>query len=259
MISHFLEGQGLVIEYSPSESRRFGFDVSRLTVAKGDPATDSFIATKVQSSDSHLVIVRAEEGRAGLHEALMCIAGTECLDAGTLVYHRWDVSTALLDVAEPHGVTIEQCGEFDVIADVLRASFDGYQNHYSANPQLAHSVTAVAYEEWASTLIRDEQTHTFVARSDENGATAGFVLMTLDEPRRLAEVVLNAVHPDAQRLGVYSALMRAAARFLKWRGSVDYIYISTQRENQAVLSAWERLGLEPYLALKTYHVTRRAS
>jgi ribosomal protein S18 acetylase RimI-like enzyme len=86
----------------------------------------------------------------------------------------------------------------------------------------------------------------------------GFVLLTVAENDRIAEVALNAVRPDSQRGGVYSALMRAAADYLVALGSVDRLFISTQRENQAVIAAWQKLGLEPFLTLETYHIMRRS-
>ena len=45
--------------------------------------------------------------------------------------------------------------------------------------------------------------------------------------------------------------------YLVTLGSVERLFISTQRENQAVIAAWQKLGLEPFLTLETYHVMRR--
>ena len=118
-------------------------------------------------------------------------------------------------------------------------------------------MTVTAYEEWASNLLRNETSRAFVARDEISGEVTGFVLLSLAETDRIAEVALNAVRPAAQRGGVYSALMRAAAEYLVGLGTIDRLYISTQSENLAVIAAWQKLGLEPFLSFETHHVMRR--
>lgn len=257
MISDFFAGRGLVLQASGSESLRFGFGVSRLLVPVGEAASDRDIVAVVSGSPSELVIVRADERRTDLIRALRAIDGVECLHADTLMYYQWSLNRFSTSLPTASDVTVTQSKSFDEIAGVLRESFKEYRNHYSANPRLADSVTVTAYEEWASSLMRDGETRTFVARDATDGAVHGFVLLSLDEARQLAEVALNAVHPDAQRSGVYSALMRSAAAYLAQLGSIKHLYISTQRENTAVIAAWQKLGLEPYLTLNTIHVMRR--
>jgi len=257
MISDFVAGRGLALQPSDSESRRFRFGVSRLLVPVDEEATDEDIAVIVHGSPSELVIVRADEGRTRLFRALQAINGAECLHADTLVYYEWCLDQSLNYVPSVSDVAVTQCTSFDVIADVLRESFKDYRNHYAANPRLRGSFTVTAYGEWAASLMQDGMTRTFVAREATKGIVNGFVLVSVNEVRQLAEVVLNAVHPDAQRSGIYSMLMWSAAMYCAQLGSVKRIYISTQAENKAVISAWQKLGLKPYLTLNTFHVMRR--
>jgi ribosomal protein S18 acetylase RimI-like enzyme len=258
MISDFFEGRALVLQESESEARRFGFSVVRATVPLNDIVSDEEVAAAVQAARSELVIVRFDERRKELGLLLKKIVGAECIHADTLVYYEWNLRRPQSPAANQTSLTITRSQSLDDITGVLRDSFKDYRNHYSANPRLATSVTVAAYEEWASGLMQSDSSRAFVAREEPNGEVTGFVLLTVAENDRIAEVALNAVRPDSQRGGVYSALMRAAADYLVALGSVDRLFISTQRENQAVISAWQKLGLEPFLTLETYHIMRRS-
>ena len=256
MISDFFEGRALALQESESETRRFGFTVTRATVPIGDVASDDDVVTAVTSSASDLMIVRFDERRKALGQLLRRIPGVECIHADTLVYYEWNLRRLQSPAANRWNLTIMQTRSLNDIAGVLRESFKDYRNHYSANPRLAASVTVTAYEEWASNLLRNETSRAFVARDETSGEVTGFVLLSLAETDRIAEVALNAVRPAAQRGGVYSALMRAAAEYLVGLGTIDRLYISTQSENLAVIAAWQKLGLKPFLSLETHHVMR---
>lgn len=256
MISEFFKGAELALRVSESESRRFGFEVSRLAIPIADPTSDQQVARLVGDSSSELVIVRADTRRLELSRALTSIDGADVIHADTLSYFRWVLGGRTTLPRESARFAISQSNSFDVLVDVLRVSFHGYRNHYSANPRLAKSVTVAAYEEWGSRLMQDITTRAFVARETADSEVIGFVLLMLDEARGFAEVVLNAVDPKSQRRGVYSALMSTASDFLKEHGSIDDLYISTQQGNSAVIQAWRTLGLDPYIDLNTFHVTR---
>ena len=256
MISDFFEGRSLVLQESESETRRFGFTVTRATVPLGNAASDDDVVAAVKSSASDLVIVRFDERRKELGVLLQRIEGVECIHADTLVYYEWNLRRLQAAAAGEKNLAIELSKSFGDVAGVLRESFKNYRNHYSANPRLAASVTVTAYEEWASNLLRNETSRAFVARDETSGEVTGFVLLSLAETDRIAEVALNAVRPAAQRGGVYSALMRAAAEYLVGLGTIDRLYISTQSENLAVIAAWQKLGLKPFLSLETHHVMR---
>ncbi|MFM7526211.1 MAG: GNAT family N-acetyltransferase, partial [Actinomycetota bacterium] len=173
------------------------------------------------------------------------------------VYYVWNLHRLVRPTPRPSSPKISQSTSFANVVGVLRESFRDYRNHYSANPRIATSVTVAAYEEWAKGLMQSHTSRAFIVREQSNGEVVGFVLLTLAQDERMSEVALNAVHPKAQRGGVYSALMLAAAEYLVTLGSVERLFISTQRENQAVIAAWQKLGLEPFLTLETYHVMRR--
>lgn len=256
VISEYFEGQGLKIEVSDPESRRFGFEVSRVTVAMGQGIANEQVVNAVRNSKSSLIIVRANAQRTDLLTSLGQIKNTECLHADTLVYYQWDLRGLDTPKAKSENWLIRESSSLDDFANVLRESFNRYRNHYSNNPRLASNSTVVGYEEWAANLMRREDCLTLIAHEQGNRESIGFLILQVDEKRGLAEVVLNAVHPDAQRRGVYSTLMANAAERLQNLPRIETLYISTQLENQPVISAWGRLGLVPFIVLNTIHVMR---
>lgn len=66
------------------------------------------------------------------------------------------------------------------------------------------------------------------------------------------EITLNAVHPDTQNKGVYTALLVEAIEQTRRSGAARII-ISTQVNNYAVQRVWGRLGFAHFLSLYTFH------
>lgn len=257
MIRDFAADGVLALQHSETESRRFGFSVARLLVPIGQSHSDDAVIALVRRSSDALLIVRAESTRTSLFRELRALGDFESLHADTLCYYRWVVADTANDNQIPSGVSIEAGAEWSDVDEVLTKSFREYKNHYSMNPRLASGVTLSAYQEWAAGLMQDPQSMAFIARDHMTGQALGFVLLTIDEPPALAEVALNAVHPDAQRGGVYSTLMQSARAHLAHETHVRDLYISTQIGNAAVIAAWKKLGLTSHLDLCTYHLMRR--
>lgn len=259
VIQDFAADGVLALHHSETESRRFGFSVARLLVPIGQSHSDDAVVALVRGSSDALLIVRAESTRTNLIVELRSLGDFEFLHADTLCYYRWAVTESANDNESPSGVSIERGAEWSDIDEVLIRSFRGYKNHYSMNPRLSSGVTLSAYQEWAAGLMRNPQCVTFIARDHTMRQAVGFVLLAVDEPHLLAEVALNAVHPDAQRGGVYSALMQSARAHLARETDVRDLYISTQIGNTAVIAAWKKLGLTPHLDFNTFHLMRRDS
>ncbi|MFZ9730157.1 MAG: GNAT family N-acetyltransferase [Ilumatobacteraceae bacterium] len=257
MIQDFLTRHQLQLQHSEAESRRFGFEVARLLVPAGGAYSDKDITELVQKSQSSLIILRAESTRTSLAAELESLDGFEYLHADILVYYRWSIDSDPISDTTPEQFEISDDPSWAEVESVLTESFSEYRNHYSANSRLASSVTLSGYQEWAAGLMSQPNTLALVASDSESSRAIGFVLLTIDSSTQLAEVALNAVRPSAQRGGVYSALMREARRRINSRNDIRNLYISTQSENGAVISAWQKLGLTPHLTLNTYHLMRR--
>ena len=257
MIQDFLMHAVPDLQHSESESRRFGFGVSRLLVPEGDAVSDEEIVSLLQRSTSALVILRAESARTSLPDKLKSLDGFDCLHADTLVYYRWIMGSFVNNEGSRDQLRIVDDASWGDVESVLTESFSQYRNHYSANPRLSAGVTLSGYQEWAAGLMSNPETLTLIARDYETSRAIGFLLVAVDHSAGLAEILLNAVRPSAQRGGVYSALMREARSRLVELGDIRDLYISTQSDNHAVIGAWEKLGLTRRLTLNTFHLMRR--
>jgi ribosomal protein S18 acetylase RimI-like enzyme len=257
MIQDFLTNAVFELQHSESESRRFGFSVARLLVPEGDAVSDEEIVSILQRSTSALVILRAESARTSLPKKLKLLDGFDFLHADTLLYYRWTISPSVKGEESRDQLKIVDDASWGDVESVLTESFSQYRNHYSANPHLSSSVTLSGYQEWAAALMNTPETLTLVARDYESSRAIGFLLVVVDHEAGLAEIVLNAVRPSAQRGGVYSALMREVQSRLAKLGDIRDLYISTQSDNHSVIGAWEKLGLTRRLTLDTFHLMRR--
>jgi GNAT superfamily N-acetyltransferase len=203
------------------------------------------------------VIVRVDTSRAQLLEKLQSLDAYESLVADTLVYFKWGAQVGIGLVDGESGFAIADTATQDEVIDLIADSFGAYRNHYGANPRLGQGATLNGYKEWASSLMATSGSVTLVARDRSTSRALGFVLMVVDRSRRLAEIMLNGVHPMVRRRGVYSALLNAAKSHLESVDSSWPLYISTQSDNYSVIGAWTKLGLAPDVSLATIHLMHR--
>lgn len=87
--------------------------------------------------------------------------------------------------------------------------------------------------------------------SDSESDPVGFLCFERNGPDAF-EITLNAVHPDTQRQGVYTALLVEAIEQTRRSGAARII-VSTQVNNYAVQRVWGRLGFAHFLSLYTFH------
>lgn len=211
----------------------------------------------MKQSSSALVILRAESSRVSLFRELQSLNDFEFLHADTLCYYKWAVRNNGHADERSTRVVIERGIEWSDIDRVLTESFQEYTNHYSTNRRLSAGVTLAAYQEWAAGLMKNPQNVTLIARDRKTNQVVGFILLMIDSLRSTAEVALNAVRPDSQRSGVYSILMTSAREYIARETDIRDLFISSQIGNTAVIEAWKKLGLAPYLSLNTLHLMRR--
>ena len=91
---------------------------------------------------------------------------------------------------------------------------------------------------------------------DPNFAPARNFYIIIKDYEQEAEIVLNAVHPGAQRTGLYGALVEAALGWAR-RAGASKVVVSTQVNNVAPQRAWVRHGFEPACSLHTFHLWSR--
>ncbi|HEY0216241.1 MAG TPA: GNAT family N-acetyltransferase [Cellulomonas sp.] len=244
---------GLTGGPSPAESRRFGVEVHRLTVGPGDLDVVGLRAA-VEDSDADVLVVRYDVVRQEVAAALAA-SSRAVLPAGALTY--WETQVRDLPVGEPpRTVVVGAAALPDAVADaavraVVRASFTGYGNHYTADPLLDRRLALDGYEEWAlRSLARAD--HEVLVQLDGDRAVG---VATVERAGTCAEVLLAGLVPAAQGRRLYGELLAAVERAALADG-LDRLVISTQVQNVRVQRAWARHGLRPFAAVETVHLVR---
>jgi GNAT superfamily N-acetyltransferase len=170
----------------------------------------------------------------------------------TLLYYQCDLKDMSKLPVSPKVLVRPVCaGEEEMVKSLAAESFQGYVGHYHADPRLNREKCDETYASWAyrSCTIGDLADEVLVA--ERNGSLAGFITLKINTPED-GQMVLNAVHPEAQGTGVYFALVSAAKEWCFQRG-VKRVITSTQLPNRAVQKVWVRQGFWLTHAAYTFH------
>jgi ribosomal protein S18 acetylase RimI-like enzyme len=174
--------------------------------------------------------------------------------ADHLCFWDWRSHRGFVALDAPSGWSVDDNPPLDTVVSVVRSAFDGYVNHYAANPLLADVPIVDAYAEW-STMLLERPDGSSVVVSSERGEPVAVAVVDWSGER--PDIRLAGVHHAHQRQGLYSILMQRVMLIARERGA-DGVEISTQSHNTAVMRAWARLGFEPRRTLATVHVVRRS-
>lgn len=264
MFSEYLGDLPPRLRASEIDSRRFAFPVGRCAIPRSSTASAAEIAREVIASGVDVAIVRAAAERTDLEEGLRTDRRLDVIRADTLRYWRRYVPAPSLGAGATHGDSAPH-GDGTVVARdatpadrdgierVARRAFAGYATHYRANPRFADALIADGFCEWATSGLGRAGATTLVVGGP--AGVEGFLLAERDGDA--LEVVLNAVDPEAEGRGLYTAMLSAAIGRAAREG-VREVWISTQAHNERVMRVWERLGFVPEFDLMTLHVMRRA-
>lgn len=170
----------------------------------------------------------------------------------TLLYYKCDLQTRPVSVAS-QGVSIRplRTGEAEIVRLLASEAFHGYCGHYHADPRLDRDRCDEVYASWAYRACTSKEVadHVFVA--ELNCTLVGFAALKMINSEE-DELILNAVHPDAQEAGVYSTLVSALKEWCFSRGAHSLI-ASTHLRNTGAQKTWTRQGFELSNALYTFH------
>lgn len=236
---------------SSLDSDRFGLSVVRGDIPEGAP--ENAVLLDVNRLAPDVAIFRCAAGDTSQINALYS-AGLQPIHADTLVYYSAEIGGIKTSLKPEQGEEIGAAlrDDSDMIREVAKLAFSGYRSHYHANPRFDRERILAGYIEWSSAYTRAHSgLEVRVAR--QAGQVTGFAMFKVDSRRAMAEVVLNAVHPNHMGRGVYQRIFSALANDLCGRG-ITALEISTQVWNSRVQRAWVRLGLLPDHAVDTYHV-----
>jgi ribosomal protein S18 acetylase RimI-like enzyme len=238
--------QEFSIELSPLDTSRFGVTSARAFLSHPDHyevAVDfcnknnvSFLIARCPVTSLPLAQIAEKSGS---------------LLMDTLCYYAFHADKKTLPpidsnvIIRPLAVGEEACVE-----RIAAESFLNYSGHYHADNRLDKKSCDEVYSSWASNacLMRDASHAVLVA--EINRKIVGFI--TVQSAGGEGETILSGVSSDAQRQGVYRALMIGG---VKWclEKNITIIRTSTQLSNMAVQRVWVRLGFEPDVAYYTFH------
>lgn len=246
---------GVTASVSPHDTKRFGKVVLRVVVGshvRNSDAAAGPLLNAVSRRDVDLAVVRwpASFTELGAH---LTDAGLTVVPADTLVY--WAGGAAKPENGPIKVAPLSEfAGELRAFEDLVRATFDRYESHYAASPDLDPVLVTEGYVEWALRTASEAAGSTFVAHK-EGRLLAFATTRSLASPLDI-EVELAGTSPLARGQGAYGALLKALLALLPTMGC-RRLLISTQAGNVAVQRLWARGGLLPVAAFTTVHVRRQ--
>ncbi len=255
------------LEFSPSESDRFGVSIARFNVGTRwssdfSTAEELFghIRAALSEAEEQVVIVRYPSELVRLaSEAIP--ASRSVIPAGTLMYWNMDVRSYSHD-GLPAGystrrITTNDLSETDVekLVAAITDSFDGYTNHYSSNPLLARELVTAGYREWAESSMRSSSGSAYTL--ENGGSVVGIAtIKEFDAIPGVSEVELAGMIAEEQGKGLYKHLLGAVVVGAR-ANDREQVVISTQSHNIKVQRAWARAGFRPTMSLETSHCVKR--
>lgn len=235
------------VELNALESDRFGIVAARaIDPAAGPEAIDA--AARGLGVQMAMVRLPADDlPRVHAFEA----AGYRLMD--TLVYYGRTLGRELPPPTPVPGITCRAATLTDApaVAAVARAGFGDYFGHYHADPRLSSAAADEAYVDWAQTSTERASHASPVLVAETAQGIGGFLTLRETDPTTM-EIVLNAVHPELGRRGIYSLLVAEALALAARRGATRMI-TSTQLNNYAPQKVWARLGFCHERSFYTFH------
>jgi GNAT superfamily N-acetyltransferase len=240
------------IAESALESARFGLRVGRLSVGgRTDGIDAAAVGALIERSDLDLVILRYPSEHLGI-AADLALRDLVAWQADTLLY--FEKSHLVDGDATRPGYRLRRLEPGDpALERAVREVFEGYGNHYAANPFLLAPVVLEGYVQWAHVSASSPTGAAFLLE-DSLGNALG--VCTLDLENEMAEIALAGVLPQARGRGVYRVLLSQMEDWLMAHGRHSVV-ISTQAGTRTPIRAWIDRGYQFVFALNTVHAMSR--
>ena len=236
-----------MIEINALESERFGIVAGRVR----DPrASVQLLNSAAEALGIQMLTVRLN---CADHAQIHAVEASDFRLMDTLVYYERSLSQPLPEILPSGGSVIRPARPEDAnsVGEIAGAAFSNYIGHFHADPRLKAADADGAYIDWArnSVLGQSDLDEAWVVTQD--GRLGGFLTLRRNDQSE-SEIILNAVHPDLQRRGLYERLLQQA--FLSGQKSgAERLIVSTQLNNFPVQRAWAKTGFRLTKALHTFH------
>ena len=257
-----LQGATVTRAASAVESDRFGLTIGRVVVGDQCPEQEAAQALTgvLDEAPEELLVVRWPTRLVTLGAAAAA-SSRAIIPADVLVY--WEVPTSTLqpdpEALAQDGLHVAVPAEADdasraALEHVVRDSFAGYGNHYTANPRLDRDLALTGYLDWARRAL-DDNPHDVVLLSHRD-QPIGVATLTSGNDGQDLEILLAGLTGTTQGQGWYRHLLAGVGEQARARGC-SRVIISTQVHNIRVQRAWARSGFRPFGAVTTVHAMRR--
>ena len=212
---------------------------SPLTVdilAQGNEFVEGVIANAREAGVEHITApVKTRDSFA-----LIVLQHSGFTMSDTIVVHAIDLATF---EAAPRKSTIRQARPDDshTLQRISAECFGSRRynaNRFNNDPAFHPAAVESLYRQWAVKSVNKTMADEVLV-CEIDGAIAGFI--TLSMMSDVAAIPLNAVAPEYQGRGVYTALVNAALILLKEQGA-STVEIRTQLANLAVHRTWRSFG-----------------
>jgi GNAT superfamily N-acetyltransferase len=232
------------------ESACFGVEFGRLNAAA--IPMSAFAGAIVQADADGLQVLSTRIDATDLPQVqTLEDLGFRVMD--TLVYYRRKLTKASAAPAPANLSASSDLGgaAADAASAIARRAFHNYMGHYHADPRLSDEAADEAYADWIARLLRAPTPDQIALGSVKEGKLVGFLV---GQPRNhgTSEIILNAILPEEQGGGRYTALLDDYMDRVAKRGDREVV-ISTQLQNYGVQRVWVRAGFTLYRSYHTLH------
>ena len=242
------------LRFSPVESKGLGFQVWRGWLSFIDPKQLRAVLTK-NTVDLAIISIPVER-----NDTILTIQqiGFPYILADILVYYYLDTNKYSTESSpDTPGIEFIQLavGHELILDELIADIFQGYQNHYTANPLLAADLIA-AYQEWMRSYISAVDQGRIGWLVKDSGNYVAFA--TCEFSTTKSEIRLTGVVPEFRGRGVFSSVIRYLLNYFKGQG-VKQIRVSTQLHNYAAQKAYTQEGFVIEQAFLTIHINSMLS
>ncbi len=235
------------IELNAVERERFGIVTARVKDLKASPQA---VNSAAEAVGVQMLTIRLD---CTDHAHIHAVEADNFRLMDTLVYYERSLSDPTPEYLPASDVMIRHArpGDAGAVAEVARAAFFDYIGHFHADPRLQAEDADATYVDWArkSVVRHSDIEQAWVVFGA--GRLAGFLTLRRNDHAEY-EIVLNAVHPDLQRRGLYERLLNEAL-VASQKADAERIIVSTQLNNFRVQRAWVKLGFRLTRAVHTFH------
>ncbi len=253
---------GIAVRDSPAETDRFGCSMQRVTIGPG-PVEPARLLALIEDLTADVLVVRYDAARLEL-AGTFARSRRAVVPAGTLTY--WEKPVSVSAPPAPSPLRVFPADRLDpaaapghervaaIVREIVRTSFQGYGNHYTANPLLDPAAALAGYQEWALRSLSDDPGNVLVMTDQDQ--PIGMATLEPGADGQHLEILLAGLVPSAQGKRLYGSLLDACEQVAAARGASG-LMISTQVHNVRVQRAWVRQGLRPFAAIETVHLIGR--